>query len=114
MAKLELTLFNADGESVTYTENQVSGQKLLDFFNLQIDIEKNSKKLTLPDIIAKKAEYVAGLFKHRDVTAESIIQGVNSWDLLDTLDKLISIAIGGEDSPKTESDSIQKSPEVDI
>lgn len=114
MARLELTLLNEKGEARVYRQDFVSGQRLLDFWELQIELEKNSRKHTIPQIIVKKAEYVASLFNHSDITAETIINGINSWELLDTLDNLISRAIGNdeEDSdPKTETTLLQQNPE---
>lgn len=110
MARLELTLFNNEGEATTYRQNHVSGQKLLDFWNLQIEMEKNSKKYTIVQMIEKKAEYVASLFQHSDVTAESIIHGVDSWNLLDTLDLLISKAIGVDTEDKINPKEVNTSP----
>ncbi|WP_394326218.1 phage tail assembly chaperone G, partial [Lactococcus lactis] len=41
MAKLEITLHQKGGD-VTYKQNHITGQKYLDFWNIQEKIEKES------------------------------------------------------------------------
>lgn len=94
--KLELTLHDKDGNPKVYTQGFVSGQKLLDYWKLLEEIDGMLDNARPEEIFAKRVEYVASLFNSREVTAKAIIAGVASWDLLDTVDRLIAEAVGGE------------------
>lgn len=99
--KLELTLFDKDGNPVTYSQDRVPGQKLLDYWEMMTDIEENIGQYSLPDIVGKKAEFVANLFDHKNVTGEAIITGLNAWNLIETIESIINKATGIEgDDPK--------------
>ena len=108
MAKLSLTLHGENGFKKTITEDYVSGQKFLDYLKLMDELGKN-KKLSVPEFLIKKIQFVASLFTATPVTPEEIIQGVNSWELVKVIDELIDTAMGakGED-PKQEGSLLEK------
>ncbi|XHB95495.1 hypothetical protein AAFF39_03690 [Lactococcus garvieae] len=93
MKKLELTLLLEGGE-VTYSEDHVSGQKLLDYWNMQIDFENNAKKYTVVEVIEKRLGFIASLFSNENVTPENILKGTAPWNLMNLLDELTGVVIG--------------------
>ena len=112
MAKLELELIGKNGDVVTYTQNRIPGKKLLEFWEMMADIEDHIEQYRTADIIGKKAEFVASLFDQKKVTAEAIIEGCNSWELVDTLDKLIQKMMGVEASDPKQSESVLPNLEI--
>lgn len=114
MAKLELTLHGPDDFTKTLKEDYVSGQKFIDYLNLLNELEENAAELGYIESFVKKVEFLASLFTKTPVTAEDIIKGVNSWELVDEVNRLINIAMGasGED-PKLET-SLSETLESDI
>ena len=95
MAKLEITLHEKDGD-VTYKQNHITGQKFLDFWELQEKIEKGN--LTTAEIIALRVEFIAGLFPNDKLTAEQVLQGLDPWELSNTINRLNNIILGNEES----------------
>ena len=95
MAKLEITLHEKDGD-VTYKQNHITGQKFLDFWELQEKIEKGN--LTTADIIALRVEFIAGLFPNDKLTAEQVLQGLDPWELNKTIQHLSDVILGNEES----------------
>ena len=100
MAKLSITLFDKNGDVVTYTQDKVPGKRVLDFWELQ-------EKYSNPDYTPKqnlldRLEFVASLFDAKAVTADAILNGLNAWELEETVDNLILTAVGvhREDDPK--------------
>ena len=49
MTKLSITLRDKDGE-FTVTQEHVSGQKLLDYWDMAVEIEKNVDKMSISDV----------------------------------------------------------------
>ncbi|MGV8956329.1 phage tail assembly chaperone G [Lactococcus lactis] len=76
MAKLEITLHEKGGD-VTYKQNHVSGQKFLDYLELEAELEQGT--LTVVQAIEKRLEYVASLFSDDGLTAQQIIEGLDPW-----------------------------------
>lgn len=95
MAKLEITLHEKDGD-VTYKQNHITGQKFLDFWELQEKIEKGN--LTGVEIITLRVEFIAGLFPNDKLTAEQVLQGLDPWELKNTIQRLNNIILGNEES----------------
>ena len=113
MKKLELILKNKEGYEKNFVQEHVSGQKLFDYWELMADIENKIEELTIPDIFLKKVEFVASLFADEEVNAKAIINGIASWDLVETVDRIIDQAMGVEtDNPKG-SDSVLLNAEAD-
>jgi hypothetical protein len=95
MAKLEITLHQKGGD-VTYKQNHITGQKYLDFWNIQEKIEKES--LNNVEIIALRLEYIASLFPDDKLTKEQVLKGLDPWELDATISRLISVVLGNEES----------------
>ncbi|WMX71748.1 phage tail assembly chaperone G [Lactococcus cremoris] len=95
MAKLEIILHEKDGD-VTYKQNHITGQKFLDFWELQEKIEKGN--LTNVEIITLRVEFIAGLFPNDKLTAEQVLRGLDPWELNNTIQRLDSVILGNEES----------------
>ncbi|WP_270345243.1 phage tail assembly chaperone G [Lactococcus petauri] len=91
MAKLEIILHEKGGD-VTYKQNHVSGQKYLDFWELQEKIEAGN--LTTVEVITLRLEFIAGLFSDDKLTAEEVLRGLDPWELDETINRLNSIVLG--------------------
>lgn len=95
MAKLEITLHEKGGD-VTYKQNHVSGQKFLDYLELEIELEQGT--LTVVQAIEKRLEYVASLFSDDGLTAQQIIEGLDPWEVSTTLGKITDTILGIEET----------------
>lgn len=95
MAKLELNLHTKTGD-VLYSEHHVSGQKYLDLMNLKIEFEENDK-LNVVDIITKRVAFTADLFTDKAVTPQTLLEGIDPWDLIPTLDRIEEAVVGTGD-----------------
>ena len=96
MAKLEITLHTKDGD-VTYKQEHISGQKLIDYLKMESDIE-SAKGLSLADNIEKRVTFIAGLFPDSaGVTPETVINGLDAWEIYGTINKLFRVINGEED-----------------
>lgn len=93
MAKLEITLHEKGGD-VTYRQHHVSGQKYLDFWNLQEKIEEGNLKTA--EIIKLRLEFIAGLFSDDELTPEQILRGIDPWELDETIIRINNIVLGVE------------------
>ncbi len=91
MAKLEITLHEKGGD-VTYKQHHVSGQKYLDFWNIQEKIEVGN--LTTTEIIKLRLEFIAGLFLDDKLTPEQILQGTDPWELDEMIIRINNIVLG--------------------
>lgn len=80
MTKLSITLRDKDGE-FTVTQEHVSGQKLLDYWDMAVEIEKNVDNMSISDVYKKRINFIAGLFDSSKVTEESILASVPAWGL---------------------------------
>lgn len=102
MKKLKLTLYGEKGFSKTYEQEHVSGQKVFDYWDMLVKFEK-TENVTPIEILKTKIEFVASLFDDPEVTTDTIIAGVDSWDLINVVDNLINTAVGGDgEDPKPE------------
>ena len=95
MAKLEITLHEKGGD-VTYKQNHVSGQKFLDYLELEIELEQGT--LTVVQAIEKRLEYLASLFSDDGLTAQQIIEGLDPWEVSTTLGKITDTILGIEET----------------
>ncbi|MEY8515180.1 MULTISPECIES: phage tail assembly chaperone G [Lactococcus] len=95
MAKLEITLHEKGGD-VTYKQNHVSGQKFLDYLELEAELEQGH--LTVVQAIEKRLEYVASLFSDEGLTAQQIIEGLDPWEVSTTLGKITDTILGIEET----------------
>ncbi len=95
MAKLQITLHENNGD-VTYKQNHVSGQRYLDFWVLQEKIEK--EQLSNVEAIELRLEYIASLFPDDGLTAEQILQGLDPWEIEETVLRLNNAVLGIEES----------------
>lgn len=91
MAKLEIILHEQGGD-VTYKQNHVSGQKYLDFWELQEKIEVGN--LSAVEIITLRLEFIAGLFLDDKLTAKQVLNGLDPWELEDTINRINNIVLG--------------------
>nr|DAF53313.1 MAG TPA: hypothetical protein [Siphoviridae sp. ctHjK2] len=108
MTKLSITLFDENGDKVSYEQDKVPGKRVLDFWDLQ-------EKCASPDYTPKqnlldRVDFVASLFDQKAVTADAILNGLNSWELEGTVDNLILTAVGvrHEDDPKELASPLEK------
>lgn len=99
MAKLEINLHEAGGDVIIKQEH-VSGQKYLDFWNMQEELEKG--KSNRVEQISKQLEYIASLFNDKDITAERILKGLDPWEIEGTINTIVSKVLGieGKDEKK--------------
>lgn len=95
MAKLEITLHEKGGD-VTYKQNHISGQKYLDYWNMQEKLE--DEKLSAMQIITLRLEYMASLFPESHLTAEQVLKGLDPWEIEKTFSRLTGIVLGREES----------------
>lgn len=104
MAKLELTLHGKNGYVKTVREDYVSGQKFLDYLNFLDEMANLQETLSPADFFLRKVEFLASLFTTEKVKPEDILKGVNSWELVETVDRLLDVAMGAKgDDPKLEN-----------
>lgn len=113
MAKLELTLIDDNGQKKYYQEDHVSGQKLLDYWNLHAELDDDAGTLKLSEVLTRRVEFVAGLFSDSAVTPESFLNGVDAWELMDTLDRIELSLIGADSSDPKKEQSQLDLPEID-
>lgn len=96
MAKLEIVLHTKKGD-VTYAEHHVSGQKYLDLLTMQSSFSKKTS-IEAGEVIKKRLEFTASLFSDAQVTATSILEGTDPWDLIPMLDRIQSTVVGSEET----------------
>lgn len=93
MAKLSIDLLDKDGK-FTITQEHVSGQKLLDYWDMAVEIEENAEKLSISDIYKKRIDFIAGLFDSPKVTTKTILASVPSWELQDFIKDVFETITG--------------------
>ncbi len=102
MAKLELVLHTKKGD-VTYVEHHVSGQKYLDLLTMQSEFQKQGS-VEIKEIIEKRLEFTASLFSDAQVTATSILEGTDPWDLIPMLDRIQGVITGSEETDEKKAE----------
>ena len=96
MTKLSITLRDKDGE-FTVTQEYVSGQKLLDYWDMAVEIEKNADKISISDVYKKRINFIAGLFDSSKVTEESILASVPAWGLQNFIKDVFETITGSKE-----------------
>lgn len=96
MTKLSITLRDKDGE-FTVTQEHVSGQKLLDYWDMAVEIEKNVDKMSISDVYKKRINFIASLFDSSKVTEESILASVPAWELQNFIKDVFETITGSKE-----------------
>lgn len=101
MTKLKLTLRDKNDDKVTYEQDKVPARKVLEFWDLQAKLE-SGEAYSPKDYLMDRIEFCASLFSAKKVTAKTILDGLNAWELEETVDDIILTAIGvrKEEDPK--------------
>lgn len=94
MARLEIILHEKGGD-VTYKQNHITGQKFLDFWDIQEKIEKGD--LSTSEIISLRVEFIAGLFPDEKLTAEQVLRGLDPWELNATISRINGVVLGNDE-----------------
>ena len=102
MTELKIVLKDDKGSPTTYTQEHVPGTKYLAYWDMMIEIDK--EQMLINEAVAKRVQFVADLFDSESVTAERILNEIDAWDLLDTLDEIIDTMQGlrKDSDPKPE------------
>ena len=109
MAKLELRLQGKNGYSKVVQEDYVSGQKFLDYLKFLDEMAELQDSLSPVEFLVRKIEFLASLFTTEKVKPKDIIEGVNSWELVETVDRLLEVAMGAKgDDPKPDDYLLEK------
>lgn len=92
--KIELT--NDNGETVVYKQTSVKARKVREALKIQIDIERDGMTVENLD---KMVDYVASIFpRSSHLDGEKIWDGLNSWDLIPTVQRIISEVMGTDEN----------------
>ncbi|WP_348922077.1 phage tail assembly chaperone G [Enterococcus rotai] len=98
MAKeLRIKLKIKDKEK-TFVQDFVPAQKVIDTLEFWKKIETDETDVI--DNILGKIELAASYFDDDDVSSESILSGMQAWELQQKIDELISVVMGSEIDPK--------------
>jgi len=73
---VEITIRDKSGKEVTYRQDFVPTQKILDYLELT---PENYPDLDQAGWIKKNAEFSASIFDDKAVTAQALLNGVPSW-----------------------------------
>lgn len=90
MAKLKLELENDKGETVVHTKDKVKGRAVRKAFQTMKKIEEADYEEQLDTLI----DYVVDVFDDPGVTEDSILDGIESENLMPTLSKVITDVVG--------------------
>lgn len=90
MAKLRLELENEKEEKVVYTRDKVKGRAVRKAFQVMKKIEEADYEEQLDTLI----DYVVDVFDNPGVTEDSILDGLESEELMPTLSKVITDVVG--------------------
>lgn len=93
--EIKLEFLNENGETVVYKENFIPARKVREALEIFSLMEKGD--LSELEVLDKMLLYVCGLFKNEKVTENAILDGMASWDLMDTLQGIMSDVMGSED-----------------
>jgi hypothetical protein len=103
MKEIKLNLRDEKGTVKHYIETEVPGKKLLEYLEMLEGFEAG--EFTAVQILERKLEFVASIFNDKDVTAESVLTGLNSYDVIPEVERIIREVIGAEDDPKQSSEA---------
>lgn len=90
MAKLKLELENDKGETVVHTKDKVKGRAVRKAFQTMKKIEEADYEEQLDTLI----DYVVDVFDNPGVTEDSILDGIESEELMSTLSNVITDVVG--------------------
>ena len=90
MAKLKLELENEKGETVVHTRDKVKGRAVRKAFQTMKKIEEADYEGQLDTLI----DYVVDVFDDKGVTEDTILDGLESEELMPTLSKVITDVVG--------------------
>ncbi|KFN92448.1 hypothetical protein TMUPMC115_0960 [Tetragenococcus muriaticus PMC-11-5] len=90
MAKLKLELENENEETVVYTKEKVKGRAVRKAFQTMKKIEEADYEEQLDTLI----DYVVDVFDNPGVTEDSILDGIESEELMSTLSNVITDVVG--------------------
>ncbi|MEH0962453.1 hypothetical protein V6M83_01490 [Streptococcus anginosus] len=112
MTKLRLELKKKNGDAVVYEQDKVPASRVLDFWNIQEKLEAGDTSYTPKNYLLDRIDYCASLFSAKSVTREAILEGLNAWELEETIDDIILTAVGvkKEVDPKL-MELVQQKPE---
>lgn len=93
--EIKIELKNKKGELVVHKQTSVKARKVREALGIQIDIERDGMTVENLD---KMVDYVASVFpKSSKLTGDDIWDGLDSWDLLPTVQRIISEVMGTEE-----------------
>lgn len=112
MTKLRLELKKKNGDVVVYEQDKVPASRVLDFWELQAKLEAGDTSYTPKDYLVDRIDFCASLFSAKAVTQKAILEGLNAWELEETIDNIILTAMGvkKEADPKL-MELVQQKPE---
>ncbi|WP_426807610.1 phage tail assembly chaperone G [Streptococcus anginosus] len=112
MTKLRLELKKKNGDVVVYEQDKVPASRVLDFWNIQEKLEAGDTSYTPKDYLLDRIDFCASLFSAKAVTQKAILEGLNAWELEETIDDIILTAVGvkKEADPKL-MELVQQKPE---
>lgn len=93
--EIKLEYLNDSGETVVYKENFIPARKVREALQIFALMEKG--ELSELDVLDRMLTFVSGLFKNEKVTEDAILDGMASWDLMDTLQGIMGDVMGSED-----------------
>lgn len=93
--EIKLEFLNSEGETVVYKENFIPARKVREALEIFTLMEKG--ELSELEVLDKMLSYVVGLFKNEKVTEDAILDGMASWDLMETLQNVMADVMGTND-----------------
>ena len=96
----------------SFEQDKVPASRVLDFWNIQEKLEAGDTSYTPKKYLLDRIDYCASLFSAKSVTREAILEGLNAWELEETIDDIILTAVGvkKEVDPKL-MELVQQKPE---
>ncbi|MDT2815978.1 hypothetical protein P7H75_14050 [Vagococcus carniphilus] len=105
--EIKIELKNEEDQTVVFKQTRVKARKVREALELQIAIERDGMTVENLD---KMVDYVAGIFPKSDkLTADTIWDGLESWELMPTVQRVVSEVMGTEEN-LTESQSQLEKP----
>lgn len=90
MANIKIELENKKGETVVYKKEKVKGRAVRKAFQMMKTFNTGDDEEQLDALIA----YVVDTFDNPKVTEDSILDGIESEDLLSSLNQVVSDVVG--------------------
>lgn len=96
MAKVRLEIMNENDEKVVYEKNNIKGSALRKAFQTMKKAEKVSDDLEKQmDLLL---DFTVDLFADKKLTADKILDGLDSEEVFPTLNKIVGCVIGVDDT----------------